>query len=207
MKSKIVFPLIFIIFGFNTPSFAQMEDFRNCINSMNQQTFYAPLREKVSLGIVNDQTFSMLTNQSYVSNDEKPVIMAWVNERNRCFSENSTAISNEFSPPVFSLIATLQQNFERVAAQLYTGKITFGEFSQQRAQDASAVGAKIQNLLQAEADNKNQIAAGNEQARRAAILQLMANRPQPYQVKPYIPSPTTTTNCTQFGNQVNCTSR
>jgi len=210
---KIAFVSLFVlgIFIHVQTVYAQNSDYKYCIDAVMEDPNLYPLKEKVALGTVDKQNFQMLTNVEYASSDEKPLIASWVESRRRCFAINQTSMSVSLPDPIYQAFKFSVDEFDLLAAQLYSGSKTYGDFAQQRSKLNTFVMGKINEYSNAATARQNQYAQENEQARRNAIIQQLMNRPQtqPYQMQPYMmpTKPTTTTNCTTIGNQVNCVSR
>lgn len=205
-----------------------------CLNEVPSQERFAPISKKVSLLSAKDQTFEMLTNATKATKEDKKLISAWVAELERCLSLGADFRKANQPEQVLTMIEGSRVEFLTTTADLYSGKLTYGEYAKlrsvqladferrfseftqsvaQRNQEAAAKKQQIelQERQRAEAEIRRQemIASQREEARRQAALGILMNQKpfQPYQAQPYqMPTPTTT-HCSTFGNQIDCTSR
>jgi hypothetical protein len=183
-----------------------------CMNSVGADERLIPLADKVALLQTKTQTFQMLANTTYPSKEEQSLIGIWANARQECFNQAESERVRTTAPPVLPVIAESNVKFNAVTADLYNGKLTYGQFAQIRAQhfaeyQAQANAAFEQFKRQRQADARYE--DSQENARRQAVLGVLANqRPYvPAQIQPYQMPVPQTTNCTTFGNQINCTQR
>lgn len=177
-----------------------------CIRALPSRPDFAPLSAKVALAAVEDQSFAMMTIGDRATEEDKPVIAAWVNARQECIRLGD-AWSMEYRHPQIRVIAAgAFGGFLAASADLYAGKITYGEFATARQQLLSQVQRDAANVVQRLDEQQS---ASDEQRKNRAMMYLLNQQRQapafqPQQ--PYQPPRPTTTNCYRFGNQINCTS-
>lgn len=127
MKTRILRPLLFVLLC--NPAMAASTDVA-CLDALATNSEFTPLKEKVALGRAETQTFSMKTNSSRATVFERPLIVKWVDARKECSKLNPGF--DKMPPSLRNLYDQLWVQIEAAALNLYEGKITFGEFAQQR---------------------------------------------------------------------------
>lgn len=148
-----------------------------CFDTLTSSNTLESIRGKIALGSANNQTFSMLTDSSKPTSQEKQAILAWGNGRDQCFALQRTEnIAQDVNPQIMAVLDTYAASQQNILAQLYMEKITYGDFAAKRQAIATTTNealAGIQAELQkrsAEArDRARQIAAQAEQNTIAAI--------------------------------------
>jgi len=139
---------------------------RACFDDLAASDALAPIRHKVALGSVQDQTFAMLTDSTKPSADEKRAILAWGNGRDRCMvlqrNENQTQGVPVQVRATLDSVATNQQN---LLAQLYLGNITYADFAAKRQAVANTANEAIAGI---QAELQKQDAAAMDRARQLA---------------------------------------
>jgi len=128
MKSKMYFPWMLLALFCTSVEAAMTE--AECIDALATNSELAPLKDKVALGRVETQTFSMKTNTSRATVFDKPLIIKWVEAKKECTKQNPSL--DKLPPSLRTLLDQLWVQIEATALNLYEGKITFGEFAQQR---------------------------------------------------------------------------
>lgn len=90
-----------------------------------------PIRAKVPvvIAIADPISVSMKTNDTYASFYEQPAILAWAEQREQCL-ERATEVLGQ--PPAH-MVAVRSINSQNMA-DLYSRKITFGEFAKRLSQ-------------------------------------------------------------------------
>lgn len=171
-----------------------------CVQLVASREDLAPIANKVQLGDVRGQPFALLTLTDSATDGDKPLIAAWVDARQECTRQGQLWLQ-QYAPPYTALLNYSSSGFLALTADLYAGKITYGDYAKARAKlnaDIQREAAAIDQRL------REQQAAADEQRKNRAMMYLL-NQPAYRPVQPYqVPMPTTT-NCYRFGNQVNCT--
>ena len=167
--------------------------YKECMDKVAADPKLAPLAAKTSLGQVAKISTSMLADTSTPTVQEKDLIAQWADSRDRCFVTYTSTLKEDLPPEAFAVAQVSVNKAKLLAADMTAGKMSFAQFNRLRI---------------SRQDEENQ------RRRQVLLMQLQSqlNKPAPAPMPaPYMmPSPapaSTTTNCTTFGNQVNCVSR
>ena len=180
--------------------------YNQCIDKVAKNPAYAPLQDKMSIGGDLEQTMSMLSDKSHITEEEKPLLLGWAEERRSCYAADDANLRTHVSIELYALINRTRSASLATTVDLYSGKISFGEFAQVRQKIADTHREGFAQLAARDRDAKQ---ARNDQATMMQ-WQALQNKPAPAPAPmPYmIPTaPTVTTNCTTTAGQVSCTSR
>lgn len=158
----------------------------NCFYALKYDAELQPISGYVALGSSNEQTFSMLANESYPTSDEKQVIYTWAIKREQC---------KKSTPPIVIPYGEMIMNeaynsLQSLLIDLYKGTITYGQFARQRQEINKALDAKVH--------------AYDQQQGQQNQMQPQYQQPQQNQPKPYVPPRTTQSRCSWQGNQWVC---
>jgi hypothetical protein len=195
------------------------EQSNDCYKNISNTQDLQQLGKKVALGSSLDVTLSMLVDDSKVNDDEKILISKWTEKRDAC--EKIRTDISEFYPNDERVIISKKQvsNINQLIVDLYTNKITFGEFNKFRKEIALNAQSQMQ-----EVESKRNVQQRNDQdtetrnnleRQRLGVEVLKSyqqNQVRPYQLpmpNPYMlptrpMSSPQTTNCTSrvIGNTV-----
>jgi hypothetical protein len=203
---KILFVAAVIIFAgcaSTHPTMAERpsDPSKACFESLANSTALNPLASKLKLS-GGQPAFEMLADNSYPTEVEKPLIGQWVNERIKCAQQGEMFKSANMPPVLHNLLNKTTNQVNALATDLYSGKLTYGQFARQRTEINSAFmgvwSAELQRLAQ-----------NDERERRQAAMGMLLNQ-RPYQapqMQPYQMPVPTRTNCRQLGNEVVCETR
>jgi hypothetical protein len=176
------------------------------------------------------QSLDVLSNPDKPTADDRAALSYLATEGERCFDLGADWRKANYPVQVNALLATYRVDTLSALADLYAGKITFGEMAKTRVRlesdlmnQAQAVVSKLKADRAADEQRQRDVAAQRtyaeaqarqqqeaaatqqaELARRQAVLQLLS---RPTQISLPQPPKTTTTNCLAYGNAINCTSR
>lgn len=89
------------------------------------------IRNKISFGGAADATLPMMALQSRPSANEQPAIELWQNLR-RDSRTRFNAIYRQYTPEVIPFVDSEAAAVFSLVADLYTGKLTYGDFNRQR---------------------------------------------------------------------------
>jgi hypothetical protein len=211
-----------------------------CFAAMEGNPAFSSLKGKMMLG-AGDTPLEILSNNAKPNKIEKVAISKFVSIGEKCNhlgdEWRSSYLPIEGQGLYDSYIVTAKENL----ADLYGRKITYGDYAKKRdaalAKFKTDIGALKMKLIaqqKADQDKKDQeaqrqnaqqqamqqqyelqqaqIAAQQEQAKRAAILQLLSNQQQIQQQQQQnlynvVRPPPVTTRCNTFGNQTNCSTQ
>ena len=114
----------------------------DCFSDLAYLPELKPIREKVALASVTEQTFGMLTDNNYRTPDEAPAIFRWHFERDKCSRMRPPA-----SNPVEQLTVQAFNSIQSMLPDLYEGKMTYGEFAKRRQSIANDLDARAQQMF------------------------------------------------------------
>lgn len=174
----------------------------DCFAELSNAQEYSWLSTKMSLLNAKQQTFQMLVDESRPSEDEKPLILSWATAREKCMQLGEEWRAANLPPPAQALIRNNFNDAMTLTADLYSGKITYGQYAKERQASSDRFSTSMSALRQ------NLIDKQEAARRQAAAAALSSFKPyQAPQLTPYqMPTPSTT-NCNMVGNQVSCTTR
>lgn len=187
-----------------------------CFAEIAYDKRFVVLREKMAINVKADQpSLDMLANKTTPNDEERVALREWVSQRATCASMG-TSFRAQHAPPVYAAqFNATQTAIANLAARLYGGDITYGEFNRARAENSSAGQARLAEEAQRARDLDNAQRAANQRAAAAMaqqnfqtqqILQQQQQIQNQQMLQQSMPT-TTTTNCQRWGNQVNCTTR
>ncbi|WP_175907921.1 hypothetical protein [Burkholderia seminalis] len=203
-----------------------------CFSALSDNPAIGAIQGKVVTKIGGHPDLSMLSNDRRPTKKEKDALSAWVTEGERCYELGRDFRATNYPPVVSALIDESLHALEALVAKLYSGKLTYAQFNEQRQASDDQYRARIagavqelraqQSRDQAEQESQRRTAEAQEavaqaqreateearqQERRALALRMLSNM-KPAYVSPPPPMPTQhiqNTNCSAFGNQMNCT--
>ena len=209
-------------------AFAQSTDpSMECFSALESNPELQILKGKVALGNVSGQNLEILANDKKPSPAEKSALAKWDSSRQPCIQQSLEWSHSHYAPNVAVILERLISQFKSNLADLYAGKITYGQFAKARQANADNAKAEAVNLDQqnqnANAQNQQRQQELNQQAQQADAQnqiqkQALANQfimnnkpyqvPMPQAVTPYqmpqLQAPKST-NCQKIGNSINCT--
>lgn len=167
-----------------------------CVAELENKPELAIIKSKVGLGGINTQTVEMLASNKKPTSAEKEALLKWDSLRQPCIRMSQEWLSQYGEQNISVINDRATNEFKALLADLYAGKITYGEFAKGRQvitnkanEDAQA--AYKQN--RAYADQQRQQSEQNRLQRQAlrnqeeAInnqLLINATKPQNYQLPP-----------------------
>lgn len=187
---------------------AAIDEFRAAINGNKRLD---PIRDKINLTDPQGPTVAMLSLTGVPSYDEKRAIEEWLG-RQQGFRSELLSLFQQCSPweiPLFELVRAAALTS---LADLYSGKIDYGEYNRQRfeittrwLQARQERAQEIQRQQVQASQAQAQITAQQSLATSAALStfrnyligeQLINQQTQPARIVPF--------TCTQFGDITNC---
>jgi hypothetical protein len=103
-----------------------------CVANLSADPEFAALGAKIPLFNAYSATPAMLADTGKPSVPERGAIELWVARRNACYERGRAWRANNLGPQFVTLSEQGQASFGALAAELYTGRITYGEFSTRR---------------------------------------------------------------------------
>jgi hypothetical protein len=190
----------------------EMADLRQRCESLMADPALNPIRDKVAFYYTGEQqTFAMRTNTDYASAEEKPVIALWAQKRDQCELMHRPLLAK--APVQLSAVTNAsKQVVDSMIAELYLGKITYGELANKRAKNFAEYRTTLANIQQALAVQNQQAQFQAQQLANQAIAnwnaQMQTQALQQMQRQVSAPVPRSNINCTsnQLGNSTytNC---
>jgi hypothetical protein len=196
-----------------------------CYKAIPNDARLDPLRAKVALGPVEDQTFAMLASLERPQDAEKAAILVWGTSREQCDRAMLAAVQRFTRPEIYVVRESSQMALRNLIVALYRGELTYGDFAKLRQDNANLSRSALANVdrelrkeseesrarAQVIANQSQQILidaaavdalnrtadAAESNARRAALPQPAVSVAQPGLV---------TTNCRRSGSQIICQS-
>ena len=131
-----------------------IQDSLACIEQIKQEPKLALLKNKVALASPKGQTFSMLVDSTFPTEQERPLIQIWVDMKSSCASKVIDDASIEQS--IRDAQQRMNDSFIEIAVDLYQGKLTFGDFAKKR------VSIEKSFITESEANKQNLNASQNK---------------------------------------------
>jgi len=223
MKLAKTMAILFLLANIPLVSVAQSSNpSTECFNNLDLSPELQVLKGKVALDGLSGQTLEMLANDKRPTTAEKVALAKWDVLRQPCIKLNTEWNESRLAPNVTVIIDKVAGQFKEGLADLYSGKITYGQFARLRQSNSDKAKVEIANIDQQNQNNTFQqkqqqqqleqqaatAAAQERQANNVLATQMILNNkpyqaPVPYQVQPI--KPPTTTNCYKMGNSINCT--
>lgn len=204
--------LLIVLAGCQTTQPAQVsippDPGRACVNDLAHRPEFSIIADKLALVDPSLQTFGMLSNTSKPNAAEKMTIAEWVKARQECIAMRREWRSQVNMPLILTAVQDASfSSFLNLTADLYNGKLTYGEYAKARANNAAQGDRQWAEAMQY---LREQEAAADAQRRNLAMQYLLNQQratPTYTPVVPYqIPIPKTT-NCNFIGNQMHCTTQ
>lgn len=175
-----------------------------CFRNEAMSPAYAQLARKIDLGSARDQPSSMFANADRLTDQEKPTFLAWVNARLACDASASGWRQRYLVPQLIAINERSKSEFIALSSDLYSGKITFGEYAQKRLENGQAAqkewAAVVQQLREAQAG------AGGPQHSRTPVYPTPEPQTRPDQMQATYGSAAPVTRCYAVNNQMRCNS-
>lgn len=160
-----------------------------------------PLRGKIVIDVGQVPTLPMLSDSAHPSQQERDALAVLDPIHSACNGGVISVLTRHFPPEYAALGNEVASALRANRAELYAGRISYGEYNQME----QAVNAALQSRLQ-QLDAKYQAMAQQQQAIKdqQLINSLGALNMLNQAAMPRAPVNTT---CSQLGNFVNCTTR
>jgi hypothetical protein len=141
-----------------------------CFDKIKTQPQLNIISSKLSLGGLDEQTFSMLTNTSKPTEEEKTAINVYADLRKNCIKEH---IKTQDQDPLAArqLYASSTGAVENLLVDLYKGNLTYGQFAQLRKEIATITMA---GLVEIDKELKSNAADANARAEQMAVQRSIA---------------------------------
>jgi hypothetical protein len=134
---------------------AQGEAFQQSLADLNvkcaeiyRDSSLDPIRKKVAIGSLKDQTFEMRTNTEYPTAEEKRAIVIWGKDRDSCFRAGATFLAM-LPAEVAAVMCAYYEVIDSFIAELYHGRITYGELAAHRSRNADEMQTAVADIKQA----------------------------------------------------------
>ncbi len=111
----------------------------SCFASLESKPELKALKGRIALSDVRKQTIEMLANGKKPTKSEKAAISVWVTSVEQCVADGSSWRQQANPPQANALFVQYFADLKSLAADLYSGKISYGNFAKGRA----SFGAKL----------------------------------------------------------------
>jgi hypothetical protein len=146
----------------------EMADWRQRCESLMADLALNPIRHKVALFLVKEQTFAMRTDTDYASAEEKPAIALWAQKRDQCEMMEQPILAKA-PVQIAAVLKASKQAGDSLIAELYLGHITYGELANKRAKNDTELTTMLANIQQALAVQNHQAQFQAQQLANQAI--------------------------------------
>lgn len=124
--------------------------FLACLQADTQTEALDPLRAKTILaGDTRTAPFAMLTDETKPTDAEKEAIAKWADIRTRCF-KHDVPYRQAIPPEVAALIEATANGTIGLAASLYSGELTYGQFNKERSERSQKLVTALSAIRQRE---------------------------------------------------------
>ena len=107
-----------------------------CLVALSQDGRLKAIQGKIAIVDAKFQTLDMLSNDKKPTKNERSLISLWATEGNKCIELGSQWRLQNYPPTVVALFNGYVSDLNSLGADLYSGKITYGEFAKKRAEKA-----------------------------------------------------------------------
>jgi len=139
-----------------------------CFDALATNSSIAPLQGKVVLKVGAHPDLAMLSDDHRPTKRERDAINAWVAEGERCYDLGNNFRASAYPPVVTALVDESMHALETLVAKLYSGKLTFTQFNEQRQSSDDAYRERIAQAVQTLQTEQTRDQA-NKQAQQASI--------------------------------------
>ncbi|AMM23018.1 hypothetical protein [Variovorax sp. PAMC 28711] len=172
----------------------------SCMARLNGDPFIVGrLGEKMGIGRQGAPTVEMLADRTYPNATEKQALGAYANARESCIASGSDYRRQNMTQQIAQTMEQGGASMSILVGKLYAGDLTYGEYNARRVEIGSAARARMSDVEQ-----QQRQASAQEQANRSAAFGQALQNAQTQQLIQQ-QRRATTTNCSRFGNQLNCT--
>lgn len=186
----------------------------SCVSQLGEDARFQSVFKKAPLDISKGQPLEVLGNQSKVTSNDKAALEIFVTELDRCWALGADWRKQNY-PASINSYSNSHQSFLRLAiADLYAGKLTFGDFAKARdkaqTELLNKVDIEVGQIKAQRADEQQQqeqeamrVAESRRQEAMRSFIESNKFKPLPIYQLPQ----RGTINCNTDGNQTNCTTR
>jgi hypothetical protein len=105
----------------------------DCMARLKSNDELQILNGKIAVGITEEQTLEILSNDDLPTKKEKEAISIWVKERQICKHLGDEWRSKNYPPTVIPIVDGCYSDLTSLTADLYARKISYGDFAKRRA--------------------------------------------------------------------------
>ena len=138
--------------GYREPVGDKVAGVRAYCESLYSDPALDPIRNKVALESSAQQTLAMRTDQSRPTADDKVALTIWDHKRQDCEAYRTSVFANRPGSAV-AIETNATEATEQLIAELYSGKISYGQFATDRS---DIHGQALTSLATAQQDNRTQ---------------------------------------------------
>lgn len=105
-----------------------------CVQALASRAELAAVSDKVWLGGARHQPFDFMARQDWADTGDLRVLSQWLRARHDCFLQGQAWRERHASTAEFALAELVYARFLDLSAQLYMGELSYGQYSQARAE-------------------------------------------------------------------------
>jgi hypothetical protein len=117
-----------------------------CFQQLASMERFEPVRPLIALSSTREQTLDMITNLRVPAGSEKAAIKAWIAARDQCFVRGADWRERHMPGSMRQLIDLYFAKSRLLAAELYSGQITYADFTGRRADLSAELHAQLDEL-------------------------------------------------------------
>jgi len=155
------------------PQQTQQDPTIDCGRKLANEPRFAAIAAKLPLASMSDMTLEMLANQKRPTLPERKAIAGWVQAHEECIKAGQEYRQRNYPPQIIALVAQADDNVFRIAADLYSGTVTYGQANKRLLDVADDVRNKIAAIVE---QIQNQSAAEQQAQKRAVEAQQAARQ-------------------------------
>lgn len=176
-------------------AFAQEDPSKACLSALQPDPKIQILNAKMPFDITNGQSLAVLSDPTKPNTKEKVALAYFATEADRCFGVGAEWRTEHYPVEVSSALTLFRVDVLSAMADLYGGKMTFGDYAKLRAKMLADLKVKVDGVVAAknaereEQDRRQQEAAARKdeadrliQVQREALAQQQADAEQQRQI-------------------------
>lgn len=117
-----------------------------CAKRVLEDARFRPLLEKSPLPA--EMQFKHYIDKSYISNNEKKILLESISESEKCYTKNPYPDNNKFIGQFFLIFDNAWKSEILLAVQLYNRDITWGQYNSAQRSHFDKFTAEVQQLVQ-----------------------------------------------------------
>ena len=141
-----------------------------CIDKLTDGSRFAPIEEKLAGGVGSRAPRAVPVDTTYPAEKEQRLIAEWAAARGECIRAANRFGTATYRPPIQAIGIEAETRVLAAALVLYNGKMSYGEFNQERQAIANEMRARLAALSrQIQSQRATQVQADREARERAEM--------------------------------------